>query len=410
MDGSRQSESEALLNKSKHFCMLPWSHMHVWPEGKVFPCCAADPLLPLSDYEGSLAEAWNSEKIRQLRMSMLQDRPSKVCTRCYDLEKVGMSSLRTFANQRFGKFIAGDLSATESDGTVRQMRMRHLDIRFSNLCNLKCRSCGPNLSHSWVTDYEAVYGKLPWKVLRLDASFWQDLKPHLQEVETAFFAGGEPIICDELYQILDHWLKIDHTNVELNYTTNFTTLKYRDKSVLDYWGKFPQTRISASLDAAGERAEFLRSGSKWKIIEDNRLRMLEELPDVYFEIAPTISVYNVWHFPDFHREWIEKGLVAADHLRLTILTNPSQLSIGVIPHKDRQNLIKKWELSLSQMRGGFGAGDNFEQSYATVIKFLQEAPEIPTKSFWAFNDMLDYLRKETVLDVFPELEVLREAL
>ena len=33
---------------------------------------------------------------------------------------------------------------TSPDGT--EMRLKYWDMRFSNICNLKCRSCGPKHS------------------------------------------------------------------------------------------------------------------------------------------------------------------------------------------------------------------------------------------------------------------------
>ena len=40
------------------------------------------------------------------------------------------------------------------------MGMRYMDIRFSNIRNMKCRTCGPELSSQWATEYVAdLYGK-----------------------------------------------------------------------------------------------------------------------------------------------------------------------------------------------------------------------------------------------------------
>ena len=30
------------IHDSKVFCMAPWIHMHVWPNGRAFPCCLAE--------------------------------------------------------------------------------------------------------------------------------------------------------------------------------------------------------------------------------------------------------------------------------------------------------------------------------------------------------------------------------
>ena len=52
----------------KHFCVLPWTHMHVWPNGNTYPCCLAT-----YDYvvgnanKDSFKDIWNSEKMRTMR-------------------------------------------------------------------------------------------------------------------------------------------------------------------------------------------------------------------------------------------------------------------------------------------------------------------------------------------------------
>ena len=35
---------------------------------------------------------------------------------------------------------------TQEDGGIEEFKMKYMDIRFSNLCNFKCRSCGPGCS------------------------------------------------------------------------------------------------------------------------------------------------------------------------------------------------------------------------------------------------------------------------
>ena len=110
-------------------------------------------------------------------------------------------------------------------------------------------------------------------------------------VEEACWAGGEPIITEEHYKILDFWIEND-IDVRLRYTTNFSNLYFKKKSILEYWNSFKDVRIAASLDAMGARGELIRAGTNWNRIEKNRISMIEECPDVYFEITPTVSIMN----------------------------------------------------------------------------------------------------------------------
>ena len=35
-------DKEYHLKQNSAFCMLPWKHMHAWPDGRALPCCIAD--------------------------------------------------------------------------------------------------------------------------------------------------------------------------------------------------------------------------------------------------------------------------------------------------------------------------------------------------------------------------------
>jgi hypothetical protein len=411
---SQKFDKEILLQKSKNFCMLPWVHLHIWPDSKVFPCCISDSSEPLSTYRGSLSEVWNSENMRRLRRNMIDDKPTSRCRRCYEIEGLGASSLRQSSNRVFGKHF-DSVATTQIDGTVEKIQMRYLDIRFSSLCNFKCRTCGPDLSSAWVDDHNAIYGKggsLPWKILRVGAELWEELRPLLGQVESAYFAGGEPIICDELYQVLDHWIEIGHTHLDLGYTTNFSHLKFKNKNVLDYWRQFPNTKISASLDDSGPRAEYLRKGTNWNLILENRRQMLRECPDIYFEITPTIGIYNVWHFPVFHREWIEQGLLELNNVRINVLTKPDNQAISILPAKIREELVVIWENALEELVHLAAAKNKsipqILEGYSSVINMLKSESDTGSlESFWAYSNTLDRLRSENIFEVFPEFEALR---
>jgi hypothetical protein len=96
------------------------------------------------------------------------------------------------------------------------------------------------------------------------------------------------------------------------------------------------------LDCNGSRAEYSRHGTEWNVIESNRQELLEKLPNVYFELTPTISLYNVWNWPDFHMDWVEKGYVDIENCRLNMLTGPDFMRIDNIPDEFKIELRAKY--------------------------------------------------------------------
>ena len=68
-----------LLEESKTFCMFPWLHLNVTPKGDIYPCCSNNYTDPFGNTkETSLKEAFNSDKMKQLRLDMLNGKKNSV--------------------------------------------------------------------------------------------------------------------------------------------------------------------------------------------------------------------------------------------------------------------------------------------------------------------------------------------
>ena len=394
------------LKKSKHFCMMPWVHMHLWPAGYTYPCCMSDPDLPIGNTQSqSLQEIWNGEELRKIRLNMLQDKPSPECRRCYELEENGMSTLRTGSIQNYAHHW-NKVEATADDGSAGDVNMAYLDIRFSNLCNLKCRSCGPQFSSSWFEDHKQIYGKLDHpKILKVRddmLDFMDELDPLLESVERVYWAGGEPLITDEHYRILDKWIAMGKRDVKMDYTTNFTQMRYKRKTAFEYWNAFEHVRVAASLDANHARGEYLRKNMDWAQVVQNRRDMIEQCPHVYFEITPTVSVYNVLNLPDFHKEWIEEGLLEPTNIRINILLDPTYMRLQILPPWIKDRVRERYDEHITYLKQ-FDNTSWVIKDYESILQFLQTDRTDEIKMWHFKTNRIDLLRKENVFDVFPEL-------
>lgn len=423
-------DKEHLLKENKAFCILPWIHMHAWPDGRVMPCCIADSDQPFGNLkENNIEEVWNSDKYKELRLAMLNGERLDCCRRCYELEdRTYTWTLRKNHNSWYGDKHFDLVRQTNDDGSIDEMRMAYLDVRFSNICNMKCRSCGPELSSLHAKEHGELYGKHEVaNILNNDGeiiiniakknNFWEDLQKYLPDVEEVYFAGGEALITDEHYQILDKWLETNKTDVALRYTTNFSNFKYKRKSVIEYWKQFNDIQVSASLDCNGARAEYSRHGTDWQQIEQNRLQMLDEVPHVYFELTPTISLYNIWNWPDFHMDWVERGLVDIENCRLNMLTGPDFMRVDHMPEHYKQELRAKYldykSWAFEKIRDRAMAKPEIIKDVIgkidSVIQFINAGTlnEDKLKQFFANNHRLDQYRKEDFWTTFPEMEWLR---
>jgi radical SAM protein with 4Fe4S-binding SPASM domain len=407
-DVSLTPREEFLLKDSKTFCIYPWIHLHAYPTGEAYPCCHAEMGVGAigNCRTTPLTEIWNSAPQRQLRQNMLAETASAACTRCYEQEESGFFSGRRSANKHHGHHIK-----RIEDG---KFQMSYWDIRFSNLCNLSCRSCGHIFSSSWYQDQAKLAGGR-WaeqnKALnyagRTETDIWEQLLPHLDYVEQIYFAGGEPLMMAEHYNILDELERRGRFDVRLIYNTNFTHVKLKDRTVFDYWKRFKSVAVGASLDAMGPRAEYIRRGTVWDTVERNRAEMLETCPQVDFYISPTLSIMNALHLPEFHRSWSNRGLIRPQDLNVNILQDPAHYRIDMAPIKYKQRIRMAYEEHLAWLR----PQDQLQRAtvgFESAINFMMSTDNSQLlPKFWAKTNELDGIRKENILAVIPELEALQ---
>jgi sulfatase maturation enzyme AslB (radical SAM superfamily) len=399
---------EFLLKDSKTFCMYPWIHLHAYPTGEAYPCCHAEmkPGIMGNCRTNTLEEIWRGEPMQKLRADMLSETPHAACTRCYEQEESGFFSGRKSANKHHGHHIK---KLAENP-----FEMTYWDIRFSNLCNLKCRSCGHIFSSQWYQDQAKLAGP-EWKerntVLnyagRTETDMWEQLEPHLDYVEQIYFAGGEPLLMDEHYRILDELVRRGRFEVRLIYNTNFTHTDLKGRSVFEYWKKFKSVAVGASLDDMGARAEYIRKGTDWDVVRQNRQDMLSICPDVDFYISPTLSIMNAWHLSEFHRAWVEQGLIRAQDLNVNILQDPPHYRVDIAPSDYKAQLQAKWTQHLEWLRPQDHLG-RATQGFESAITFMNATDNTQLiDTFWRKTHQLDEIRKENILDVIPELKALK---
>lgn len=413
---------ENLVENGKHFCVLPWVHFHAWPDKRVLPCCVADSNMPVAKIKSdeSIIQMMNSEEYKQMRLKMMSDEYVDACKRCYDLELMGTWTMRQSHNKRKGlDYVDYIVDNTNDDGSLKEFEMKYMDIRFSNLCNMKCRSCGPSCSSQWAQEFMDKRGEEMFKKYfpnqkivvnnNEDQEFMVKLKPYLRDVTEVYFAGGEIIITPEHYECLDYWIENDLCDqVELTYTTNFSSLKYKkDVDLIAYWKKFPQLKIWASLDAHGEVAECLRKGTDWERIVKNIKEVKEQVPHAQFQITPTISIWNVFTFPDFFDYMIDNGFIdTKSSPRFNLATNPWYANIMILPKHVKRRLVELYRVYQDRYKDNIDIYNGFKM----IIYNLNVGDENKggILEFKQFNDELDQFRDEKFEEIVPQIKEVYE--
>lgn len=402
---------------SDSFCVLPWMHLNVQPNGEVFQCCMAPTDRPVGNVaDNTLPEIWNNHSMKDIRRKMMKGIKPKLCQRCYMMEDNGATSPRNTFNQFFEKDINTLTRNTDKDsGHNHKFVLKYWDFRWSNICNFKCRMCGTFASSKWEDDEKALHGRSNGGLRNFRTEAKEDVFKYVDEfmgdVEEIYFAGGEPLMMDEHYQILEKLIAAGRTDVRLRYNTNFSHIKFKKWNLQELWQHFlddPKGNIQlfASLDAAGKLAEVARHGTKWNVVHNNVKECLERGMEIH--LGPTLSLLNIFHLTDLLDISFELGIPEERITMNNFLTAPACYDIRILPDHLKEEVLEQFTDYMDKFDDGYRK--NFLQYvYNIWTSFLySDFPgdlrqiQIARLEFLRATTILDKRRKEDFLEVNPQ--------
>jgi hypothetical protein len=230
---------------------------------------------------------------------------------------------------------------------------------------------------------------------------------HVPYLEQVYFAGGEPLIMKEHYALLEKLIDAGKTDVRIQYNTNFSEMRFKDKHVFEYWKHFKNVSVGASLDGMGPQAELIRKGADWAQTVENRERMMAEVPHVDFYVSSTVSSMNVLHVLDFHREWTRLGLIRAKDWNINICQSPEWYRIDIFPEDFKQRVIyPAYEAHIAWLdpQDSLRRATTGYQSLISLMKGSDGTKHWPR--FVEETAKLDAVRNERFWDTFPEFKEL----
>ena len=108
-------------------------------------------------------------------------------------------------------------------------------------------------------------------------------------VSQLYFAGGESLIIDEHYDLLEECIKRGHAkNIELRYNSN--AVEWRD-DLFDLWAEFKRVRFHYSIDAYGRQNDYIRYPTNWKHQED----VFWKLDNTAICRLKLLQLLQLWH-------------------------------------------------------------------------------------------------------------------
>ena len=397
---------------SKTFCPLPWIHLATRPNGDVRVCCTANAsgagitdekeaglvkedgvAMNLRDH--TIEEVFNSSHMRRTRLQMIKGEVPVSCRKCFAEEEKGITSKRQWETREWATRL--DLQKlvkqTKEDGTV-PVNVPYFDLRLGNLCQLKCIMCSPHDSSSWIKEWKLQYPQYKNEELVRDqgwneefdytwykkGSFIESMKGQVENIQELYFAGGEPLLIPEHYKILEFLVEEGFAkDVNLRYNSN--GLELPDK-LFELWQHFKEVRFNFSIDAYGQRNNYIRYPSQWEDVAKNLKRLDENTRDnTVINIACAVQLLNAGYIDEL-AEWkmdqgfskINPSMFGGGIIGTHLVYLPSYLNVRVLPQKAKlwvkdklETFIDRQKFNLEFNQHPYGA-----QRWNGLIKYMMQ--------------------------------------
>jgi hypothetical protein len=419
---------------SPTFCILPWMHVFADESGTLYPCCrSVDTQLPNVDEsnrpyriqdENGLADGWNSQYMRTLRLAMLAGERPSPCDRCYAIEDSGIQSYRQTVNGQYTEQIPELVSHTGAEGEAPH-HFLSFDLRLGNLCNLRCRMCSPHSSKALIQEFASYFNVSPrhpyFEGLRqLDwfssDAFWRMFDRYSVHLERLHFAGGEPLLIPQMFDFLKRLIRDERSQrIRLSYNTNLTVLP---EYTAELWSRFQSVRVTTSVDGYEKVNSFIRYPADWQTIDRN-LHLLDAEKERFhctggLGLNVTVQAYNVLYLDAL----IEYAALQFEHIEapnLSLLRHPDYLSIQVLSPALKEQAASRLHGFLQRFEERWPARwrgeplDRLKAAIHGVLHYMTAADRsdrLPEFRKWTRH--LDENRRQRMEDVLPELAPLCE--
>lgn len=453
-------------------CPIPWMSQSYRANGDVRVCCQAQhgPTGGIAkDENGNIVNAKNADldKLRnsplfkEIRQAMIKGERHPECIRCHTEEDAGIRSRRHVENELWikggWKQIRDEdkftwdylLENTQEDGTIDTTAIpnKFMDVRFGNLCNLKCRMCGPTDSNQWYEDQVKLWGdtyKDSHGIVKLiknekgkhipehnvydwheSEQYWKQMEKQIPFVKKLYIVGGEPLMIDPHYTFLQKCVDKGYAkDIVVEYNSNLTNIPQR---AWDIWKNFRKIGIGASVDAIGDLNRYIRYPSDFDTIWKNLKKLSTAEGNFSVWIAATINVYNVWELPEIIEYYIRNSLprVNDDDVKPIIsphpLHGPQFLNIRMLPKEVKDKIALKYDNSIEYLESVVDECISGETRNPASKRQLRElldnykkfmyAKDFSDKlpKFWEHTRKLDNIRGHNFEDACPDMfEMLKE--
>ena len=322
------------------YCPMPFVTLAVNPNNWLSRCMMSNHNM------GPIEHAsWSNDKFKTLRNNQLNgiwDQDG--CKSCWFKEQNGQKSRRNRWVESELKYMGAE-NVYAQNLSVRRNTIKHLYMNFNNICNFKCRMCGPHYSNAWIPD---------WRKLEMDKSehiqekqqidvdkFLQEFGPELGQLHGIWITGGEPFMDNSVFDFFEKLKQYcDPQQLKVLITTNASKL---DVHKLKQLQGFKRLQIHVSIDATGDLYKYMRGYNySWQQIDTkiNDLYQNQKTYNYILSLNGTYQLHNMLNLEDFYNWCLQ--YVTIDYIEMRVLSSPKWLqarhATQVVKQKAQQQL------------------------------------------------------------------------
>lgn len=408
IDGNYKKE----LSKQDTFCVFPWKEIFLKSDSAILPCCIYERPYDLGNLKNeSLSEILHGEKIKALRKNMLDDIKSPGCQACYYKENHGLESRRQYYNKisDFSKTDAAKITSPDGDVDDKDLFFDFIELSLDSTCNLKCRCCSGDSSTLIAIEEEKIFGSSYNKNKILNSQEKEIVLNNLgkwliNRTNVIKFAGGEPTLQKQHYQILDSLIENNkEKTTAIHYHINGSNLHYKNISILDYWKVFKNVNVTISIDGYKKTFEYLRHGANWENTKKNIQLIKQTCPHVNLTVISVISSLSIESTMLLQKNFHEEGILLGNSFFTeTIQGHNGSYDVQTLPlhHKKRIAAMIDDHCSWLNSKNQTILSEQWRQ-----IKNYMLSSDKTHKLSQARRDimLIDSFRKENFFKVFPTL-------
>ena len=402
---------------SKNSCYYALGAIN-YKNGFVTSCAQQSDYLHIQNKTLIPSKFFNDGGFKQHRLDLMAGKWPDGCDLCEAVEK-----------HNSGKSMRMDYPADESyynydTGTVSFKGLKHVELRFSNSCNMACLHCSQVYSSGWISKLKHYVPDDEDRALNLDQltglmhrqsmdedlniklsipeveSIVNDLNKNFPNIEKIDFAGGEVLYQKQFFPCLELLAKHPNAkNILLTFHSNFNA-NHDPIKLSKLLEPFGESLIHMSIDAGKNIYPYFRDGN-WDTLTNNisTFRSVNNFTEL--GVVCTTSAYQIMDIYNVFESFL---LLDIDWIDASIVYTPAYINPAIMMFEFENEVLNDIEKTCEMIRQHSPGANSLHPYLGTIeegamraINNIKEYITHHKPSYKDYETFLVYIKKSDKL-------------